>query len=279
MKDDIHYKDGTCFEEIYALYNFDCNLRNIILKYLLKIENTLRALISYYFSMAHGNDNYLKIDSFENFDGTNVSIDKKIEQIKYIQELIINIQQKLSKSMTTKEYIKHYMGKYGFVPLWVLINIFSFGDLCKFLSLMKQKERVEISKYYNCKEEELIQYFKLMNYFRNLCAHDERIYNTRVPKYLYIKDCLYHEMLEIERKNGMYRQGKHDLYALIIVFKILLDKNDFNTLYNKIYGGLKSLETKIKTIDINEILTIMNFPNNWVKIKSLESMQDIQALS
>lgn len=57
----LSYKPGTKFEEIYALYEFDRQLRNIFLEYILKIENSMRSLIAYYFSQSYGNDNYLKI--------------------------------------------------------------------------------------------------------------------------------------------------------------------------------------------------------------------------
>lgn len=35
---DEAYKTGTTFDEVYALYNFDRELRNIYLKYLLRIK-------------------------------------------------------------------------------------------------------------------------------------------------------------------------------------------------------------------------------------------------
>lgn len=269
-----NYIAGTTFEEIYALYDFDRSLREILLKYILKIENTLRTLISYYFSQFHGNDNYLKIDSFENFANINVNENTKLKRIEYIQELIIKIQQKTAKAISTKDYIQHYMLNYGFVPLWVLINIFSFGELSKFLEVMKQKERIEISKYFDCKEDELIQFVRIMNYYRNLCAHDERIYNTKVPKYLYIKDCKYHQLLNIEKNNKMYSKGKSDLFALIISFKYLLSDDDFNTLFNKIRGRIISLEKHLYTKNISNIFEIINFPSNWKEIKSPKSMQE-----
>ena len=268
------YISGTTFEEIYALYDFDRSLREILLKYILKIENTLRTLISYYFSQEHGNDNYLRIDSFETFSNINTTEQTKLKRIEYTQELIIKIQQKTSKAISTKDYIKHYMLNYGFVPLWVLINIFSFGELSRFLEVMKQKERIKILVQFNCKEEELIQFVRIMNYYRNLCAHDERIYNTKVPKYLYIKDCEYHKLLKIEKDNQMYKYGKSDLFALIIVFKYLLSEEDFNTLFNKINGRVISLSKHLFTRNIDDILKIMNFPDNWKDIKSPKSTQD-----
>lgn len=44
------YKDGTRFEDIVALYYFDENLRELFLKYILKIERHIRALLSYHFT-------------------------------------------------------------------------------------------------------------------------------------------------------------------------------------------------------------------------------------
>ena len=49
--------NGTTFDELYALYCFDRELRSIIFKYTLQIENTLRTLISYVFSKYHGVEN------------------------------------------------------------------------------------------------------------------------------------------------------------------------------------------------------------------------------
>ena len=43
------YKTGTTFDEVYALYNFDRELRNIYLKYLLKLENTFKTVIAHDF--------------------------------------------------------------------------------------------------------------------------------------------------------------------------------------------------------------------------------------
>ena len=59
------YKEGTTFEEIVALYEFDSELRELFFKYLLQIERHLRSLISYYFSEKYGESQnaYLNINS------------------------------------------------------------------------------------------------------------------------------------------------------------------------------------------------------------------------
>ena len=70
-------------------------------------------------------------------------------------------------------------------------------------------------------------------------------------------------------------QGKNDLFALIITLKILLDEDDFRTMYNKIYGRIASLEKHLNVLNIDEILSIMKFPKEWKKIKSPKSTWDI----
>lgn len=263
-----NFLSGTTFEEIFCLFTFDKDIKDIFLEYILKVENNLRSFISYYFSMYHGNDNYLVLNNFDDFSkNQNVTLENRQNRIRNIQDLIGTVHKEIVRTIGSKEYINHYILDYGFVPPWVLVNILSFGKLSKFLELMKQKERILISQHYGISENELVQFVKLLAYFRNLCAHDDRIYNVSVPKYLYIPDNAYHVKLNISKKKNMYSQGKSDLFALLIALKILLDENDYNTLHNKIFGRIKSLEKKLNVISIDKILNEMNFPTNWNDIK------------
>lgn len=265
-----NFLTNSTFEEIFALYNFDKSIKDVILKYILQVENNLRSLIAYYFSMHHGNDNYLKLDSFDNLSNVpSVTIENRQKRIKSIQDLIGTIQKEIVRTIGTKDYINHYMMNYGFIPMWVLVNILSFGQLSKFLDLMKQNERILIAQHFNISENELIQYTKMLAYFRNLCAHDDRIYNIKLPKYLYIPNNHYHISLNIPQNNGMYTYGKNDLFALMISLKIMLPPEDYNTLHNKVFGRIKSLERKLSTISIDQVLQQMNFPSNWRELQNL----------
>ena len=44
---DEKYKEGAYFSELYALYLFDRELKNIFIKYILEIENNIKAVISH----------------------------------------------------------------------------------------------------------------------------------------------------------------------------------------------------------------------------------------
>lgn len=260
------YIENVKFEEIYALYDFDRVLRNILFKPILKVESILRSLIAYNFSEKYGQDNYLKFSNFEFYDSNFYNKEMVDNRAMMIQKLLANLQSDIASSVSKKAYINHYVVNYGFVPLWVLVNAITIGRLSQFYTLMKQSERVKIAQYWNVQEKDLKQYIKLLAFYRNLCAHDERIFNSSLDDF-FINDTIYHEKIDVEKKDGRYIKGKNDLFALVIVLKILLPDDDFVNLTNKLYGRMKSLSLKINSIDPNIIFESMGFPKHWNKIK------------
>lgn len=263
--DSNQYIQGTTFEEIYSLFEFDRNLKSILLKNILIVENILRTLIAYNFSLKYGNDNYLKIDNFETLKNSGCKKEKYQERIEQIQKLICNMQLDIANNIKKKPYINHYILNYGFVPLWVLVNAISLGRLSQFYSLMDQSIRINVSRKWNVKENELNQFIKNLSYFRNLCAHDERVYNATINQP--IPDTIYHYKLNLKKKDNNFIQGKSDLFSLIISLKMLLPNDKFNTMCNQIEGRMKSLEKKIFVINPQKIFDKMGFPLNWIQIK------------
>lgn len=259
------YQNGTTFEEVYALFEFDRNIKSILLKNILAVENILRTLIAYNFSEKYGNDNYLKIDNFETLKDSGCSKKTYQERIEQIQKLICNMQMDISNNIKKKPYINHYVLNYGFVPLWVLVNAISLGRLSQFYSLMDQSVRVKVSMHWNVIEKDLNQFIKNLSYFRNLCAHDERIYNAVNNQN--IPDTIYHSSLNLHKTSNNYIQGKNDLFSLVITLKMLLPEEKFNTLCNQLEGRMISLTKKISTIDVNLVFDCMGFPKNWLNIK------------
>lgn len=62
---DEKYKDNTNFNELYELYIFDRELRNVFIRYILEIENNIKSVTAHIFSKEYGHDNYLKIVNFD----------------------------------------------------------------------------------------------------------------------------------------------------------------------------------------------------------------------
>lgn len=178
------------------------------------------------------------------------------------------MQMDLARYTIKKDYINHYVVKEGYVPLWVLVNAISFSRLSTFYNLMKQKERIEISQHWGIQETDLISYIEVLAFFRNICAHDDRLYNTKCKKQ--ISDTNYHSLLTIQKNTkNQYIKGKNDIFSIIIVSKILLPSKEFNTMFNKISGRLSSLSKKLNVITLEKVYEQMGLSENWYLIKKI----------
>jgi len=124
--------------------------------------------------------------------------------------------------------IVHYLDVYQTVPLWVLVRILSFGKISKFYSLMKPKEQNSVSRKYNLKISEFKIYLQNLTLIRNICAHDEKLYDIKMKSRIFPTE--YHKKLNIQ-KNIKYQFATRDLFSVIIILKRLLNKNNFNVFY------------------------------------------------
>lgn len=263
---------GSSFDEIYAISIFDRNLRAILLKVILKIENQFKSYVSYEFSKNHGHDNYLKKSSFDDSHGpllSKTTIEDYEKKIARINNLISDVQSNISYYYKKKSYIKHYVNEYGFVPLWVLVNTMSFGSISTFFSLMKPSEQVSISKNYNLPKENLNRYMKVLSEARNICAHDERLYNIVLSRESEIKDTRYHVSLSIPQINTKYSCGKKDFFAILITLKEIIKKRDFTKLISEIDSELIKIASKLNSVSVNGLMIKMGLPGNWKQLSTL----------
>lgn len=251
------FKANTHFNELNALYEFDFELKNLILKRILRVENNIKTQVAYVFSKYYGHDNYLKMENFNYIAGNKNSI-------KDISKLINTIQGNIANQIDKHDAIKHYMLTYGYVPLWVLINVLTLGNISRFYSLMKQPNKQEIAKFFNVSDAELDNILKNITLCRNKCAHGEILYNFKSSAE--IRENRIHRGLSISKTNGKLDYGTRDLFSIIVALKLLLPKKEFNKMVNEINHALSSLKKSLKVINIEEILSEMGFPSNWKDI-------------
>lgn len=271
---DERYKVGTDFYEIYALYLFDRELRYHFMRYILEIENNVKSVLSHKFSEKYGHDNYLKIANF------NTSLKPKeqkteAQKVGEISELIANLQREVSRQLSKNNpMISHSMLEYGYVPLWVLVNTLTLGTISTFYSYMLQIDQNDVGRQFSLKPDELSTILFVLSIYRNACAHDERFYNLKaVTKNMrpnMIKTCNVHTQMRIPlnaSNNPVY--GKNDLFAIVIIFKLMLSKTSFNKFFYSIKSEIDKLQKQLHTISIADVLQSMGFPGNWVHIKNI----------
>lgn len=251
---------GSTFDELYAVFNFDRRLRNILFKNILIFENNIKSILSYVVSKNHGfkERNYLNINNFV----------KDSSRYRQINDLIRKMKRQIRVNGRQHTATSHYLNKYGYVPLWVAVKVLSFGIVGELYTILQYKDQEEIAEIFNIDIHNLIDYLPIIANYRNLCAHEDICYENKTQKF--IDDTKYHTMLFIPKKNGEYIYGKNDLFALIIILKQLLDELDFTMMIREVSYELEMLCGKLHSIDINKVLMTMGFPVNYKEIMRLK---------
>ena len=252
------YKAGAEFDEIFALYEFDRALRFIFLKRLLKIENQIKSVIAYKFSEKYGHDNYLKLVNFDAY--------RNDRDLSARMEVISTFQRKISEQSGKHNAVTHYVKDYGYVPLWVLVNVLEFGKISKFFGILKLQDRQAVASEFGIQENVFKSYLKLMSVFRNVCAHDERLYNYKLGSIEIVSGQIHRRLAIPVANNGKPIYGNNDLFALLICLKEFLPnhtRGEFADTVKQIDKEINKLQNSIHTVNINDILLMMGFPANW----------------
>ena len=252
FKDSIsnQFRRETTFEDIYELYSFDNDLRSIFLKYILIVERNIKSSLSYHFCKEYGDlqSDYLNVNNYD-YTGNKINIINKIVkimsgQLRYDSDYV---------------YIRHYMIKYKYVPLWVLMNVLTIGQLSKIYASQKGRIQIKVCQDFgHIKVNEMGKMLSVMTKFRNVCAHNDRLFDFRTKDAL--PDINIYERLQIPRGKNRYKNGKNDLYAQVIILKLLLSEDDFCIFFHDLKACFK------KHPIYKDILVKMGFPENWEQI-------------
>lgn len=257
--DNKKFIEGATFNELYALFGFDRNLRNIMFKYLLIVENNLKSIFSYHLSSKYGykEKDYLQLSNFT----TDISKHRQVADVinKMKRQIRVNAKQHTATL--------HYLTNYGYIPMWILVKVLSFGIVSELYIILKPEDKKEIARYYGIEEEELSIFLPVMSNYRNLCAHEDILYDHKTQRG--IPNNKYHQMLNIPIIDDEYIYGKNDLYSLVIMFKYMLSPDDFRLLIYELGYEIDALDGKVDSIPINKILDKIGFPTNWRDISEL----------
>ena len=245
---------------MYSLFLFDRSTRNVIFKYLLVIENNLKSIISYQLSKKYGyrEKDYLKEKNF-------TRVPEKQAQL---SDLLKKMKRQIRVNGSQHTATMHYVSNYGYIPLWILVKVLSFGIVSEMYTILKLEDQKDIAKIYDIDVENLIVYLPILANYRNLCAHEDILYENRTQKA--IDDTVYHQLLKVKREDDEYIYGKQDLFALIIIMKQMLKNDEFKNMTFEISNIINTLNYNLSTIKIDDILNRMGFPKNWSDLANIE---------
>ena len=258
---DRSFVKGSTFEELYAMFNFDREVRNILFKNLLIVENNIKSVISYKLSVKYGykEKNYLKPSNF--------TPDRKEQR--RVNDVLNKMNRQIRVNAQNHSATLHYLNNYGYIPMWVLVKVLSFGLINELYGILKSEDRTEIADIYNLDTDDMETYLALLANYRNLCAHEDIVYDHRTQKG--IDGTKYHSNLNIEKDEfDEYIKGKNDILALIIILKQMLDKDKFSQMMNEINNKIQDWQWQIKSISIEKLFDYMGFVDNYMDLVEME---------
>jgi abortive infection bacteriophage resistance protein len=248
FKRDNNYKNTVSFNNVYKLYKFDKRLRHLILEILESIEITVRTNMAYSLSIKYGSE-ALHPGIFKNkelYSGCDDIYGKSNKGL--IEEIRLEI-----RNNSKELFVKHHLTKYeGHFPIWVTIEIFSFGMLSRTYANLNLIDQKEIAKNcFNINYQLLESWLKNLSCLRNICAHYGRLYNkvmSITPKIhtKYSKDNI--------NLNGLY-------VSILAIKELTITESEWVVFRTQ----LKILiDEYLDVIDLN----LIGFPKDWFEILS-----------
>ena len=250
---------GTTFEELYATFLFDRAIRNTFFKNILVVENNIKSITSYQLSRKYGfkEKDYLNPENFS----------QDSLQSRQVYDVLNKVKRQIRVNGRKHSATFHYIEHYGYIPFWILVKVLSFGIMAEFYDILKYEDQEDISNFYKVNPEVLGIYLSLLSNFRNVCAHEDILYDHKTQRL--IPDTKYHELLNIPKDDDGYIYGKNDLFSLVIMMKVLLSKDDFEDMIDEIRREVNRLDRIVNVVPLDTILNRIGFPSNWYDIKDL----------
>lgn len=250
------YINNTTFEDVLALYEFDKQLRQLFFQYICQFEKQVSNSVAYAFCDQYGElqNTYLDIHNYNYSHQNQAGINKLINKLNW-----------LVFHSTEHDYISYQRNTYQNIPLWVLINALTFGQVSKMYSFLPQQIQSKVSKNFKyANEKEVEQYLKVLVIYRNVSAHNECLFSYK--GYSEIPDTMLHKKLGIQKNGNQYMQGKKDLFSVVIALRYLLPKEDFLIFKKRLVSIIVEYLKKSNRLSETELFQYMGFPANWKDI-------------
>ena len=162
------YREGTQFVQVYQIYEFDRKLRSVLFAALEEIEIYLRAKFAYFHAHKYGAEGYM--------DTSNFSPAHQEEKFKE------NLNREIANNKRAA-FVAHHQEKYeGHFPIWVVVELFTFGMLSRFYSDLKTCDQKQLAKdLYGTTPKNVASWLRCCTDLRNICAHYGRLYYRKCP--------------------------------------------------------------------------------------------------
>lgn len=321
---------GTKPEYLECLYKFDEKLRLILLKYILNIEEKIKdALVQSFYeyhskqastnqrNSLHRESEYLRRNYYnlndtdintviyksgyrENIVGARIRRSgdhkdnpkfKKVQNSNIYDETIAMIYKNIGQQRQRKKYVGDYLDKHTYIPMWVLVNILTFGNVSKLFQIQQTNVQYLIYKKLNLRgnvptptPEDLVNLanlIQILSLYRNICAHNERFYCTKVNIIIgdnflgYLSKFPMSNQVNNSKNNNTILPGntydnlkrlRESLYTLMFSVSVFLNNTELKKFKSEINKEIQILQAALPTRSFNTVLREMGLDFNWMNL-------------
>lgn len=165
---DHAFATGTDFNTVLSHYNFDRELRLLLIDAIERVEISLRTRLNNVLSLKYGPFAHESASHFAKAHLWQQNRDELIKEYKRSRET----------------FAEHYRCKYPHLsspPLWVACELMTLGHLSRWLQNLRiPKDRQAIADIYGLDERVLVSFAHHLTIVRNHCAHHGRVWNRKL---------------------------------------------------------------------------------------------------
>ena len=248
------------FKHLKALHDFDKKLRILFFEYLTELEKFFKTVIAYYFSEVYGQIEKNPYLLPKNYNTGHEN--KNIHYISYLIKTLNNI-----KKDNEKIIIKHYNTTKDNIPFWIIVHYLTFGDISKLYFCLKTEIHDKISSHfqnlYKVEYNNLVaispsfikSFLSTASIFRNVTAHNERLYNYSSKR-----------TINIKKSPVLTNNKRQKLFTIYEGLKFFLSRKEYDKLTENLKNIIIVLEEDLENVsNIISILIEMDFPVNLNK--------------
>lgn len=248
------YQAGTEFGHLYALHSFDRKLRLLLLSELLKFEKNIKSKVAYRFS-----EKFRERGSF--LEPGNYSADSRHH---HERDRIISTLANLIKSHNKRDKVRYpaireFYDKHKNVPLWVLVNFLSLGQISHFYAVIDEELRERIADDFaeeyseenaaiRLKASDLDAILRIVFPYRNKSAHEEVLYRFHLSHPVELSAV--ESMLEMEKGS----LSGATVFSVLCLLKLVLAKEEYETFFREVELSVNELEESVQK---SAFMTIM----------------------
>ena len=158
------FKAETSFEAVMVLYEFDRNLRLLVMDAIERVEVSVRSHWAYELAHRHGTHAHLESSLAENVHHWQKNLDDLTKEVERSDEVFIqHLQKNYSEDLP---------------PVWAVCEVMSLGLLSRWYKNLKpMSTRKAIAHSFALTQPVLSSWLHHLTMVRNICAHHSRLWN------------------------------------------------------------------------------------------------------